>query len=88
MTADFSIVLDACVLANFGVCDLFLRLALYSMNPVVLSAKLAAISRERELDVEDTLIQLGKSVPRFSAQVLADMGEHDAPRCGPLDPPG
>ncbi len=27
MTADFSVVLDACVLANFGVCDLFLRLA-------------------------------------------------------------
>lgn len=25
--ADFSVVLDACVLANFGVCDLFLRLA-------------------------------------------------------------
>lgn len=27
MTADFPVVLDACVLANFGVCDLFLRLA-------------------------------------------------------------
>jgi predicted nucleic acid-binding protein len=27
VTADFSVVLDACVLANFGVCDLFLRLA-------------------------------------------------------------
>jgi hypothetical protein len=27
MTADFPIVLDACVLANFGLCDLFLRLA-------------------------------------------------------------
>lgn len=27
MTADFPILLDACVLANFGVCDLFLRLA-------------------------------------------------------------
>lgn len=27
MTADFPIVLDACVLANYGVCDLFLRLA-------------------------------------------------------------
>ncbi len=27
MTADFPVVLDACVLANFGVCDIFLRLA-------------------------------------------------------------
>lgn len=27
MRADFKAVLDACVLANFGVCDLFLRLA-------------------------------------------------------------
>jgi len=27
VTADFRVVLDACVLANFGVCDLFLRLA-------------------------------------------------------------
>ena len=27
MTADFPVVLDACVLANIGVCDLFLRLA-------------------------------------------------------------
>jgi predicted nucleic acid-binding protein len=27
VTADFQVVLDACVLANFGVCDLFLRLA-------------------------------------------------------------
>jgi len=27
VTADFPVVLDACVLANFGVCDLFLRLA-------------------------------------------------------------
>lgn len=27
LSADFKVVLDACVLANFGVCDLFLRLA-------------------------------------------------------------
>ncbi|MBE7537664.1 MAG: hypothetical protein HS122_04570 [Opitutaceae bacterium] len=27
MRADFKVVLDACVLANFGVCDLLLRLA-------------------------------------------------------------
>src|SRR5688572_16597132 len=27
MQADFKVILDACVLANFSVCDLFLRLA-------------------------------------------------------------
>lgn len=27
MIADFKVVIDACVLADFGVCDLFLRLA-------------------------------------------------------------
>jgi len=27
MQADFPIILDACVLANSGICDLFLRLA-------------------------------------------------------------
>ena len=27
MTADYKVVLDACVLANAGVCDLYLRLA-------------------------------------------------------------
>ena len=27
MRADFKIVLDACVLANYSVCDLFLKLA-------------------------------------------------------------
>jgi hypothetical protein len=27
MRADFKVLIDACVLANFGVCDLMLRLA-------------------------------------------------------------
>ncbi|MEK0447459.1 MAG: hypothetical protein RLZZ399_2780 [Verrucomicrobiota bacterium] len=27
MIADFPVLLDACVLANFGICDLLLRLA-------------------------------------------------------------
>lgn len=49
MQADFKIVLDACVLANIAVCDLFLRLAekprlflmtLYSMFPEVVVLKL------------------------------------------------
>ncbi len=190
MTADFPIVLDACVLANFGVCDLFLRLAepprlfvprwsdqildevrhtqlhklkppwpdnlvnswrrevtqafpdasvagyepflplltndpqdrhvlavairsgvslivtfnlrhfpaaalepwkveavhpqdylltLYSMNPAVLMAKLVAIGRDRGTELEDVLIALGKSLPRFATQMLEDMGEAGGP---------
>jgi hypothetical protein len=185
MTADFPIVLDACVLANYGVCDLFLRLAeaprllvprwsekildevrrtqleklrppwpehlaeswrrevtrafpdacitgyeahlpmltnaeedrhvlaaaikagvslivtfnlrhfpasalspwkidalhpqdylrtLYSMSPAVVMAKLAAISEDKETDLEDVVIHLGKSLPCFASEVLSDMG--------------
>jgi len=50
-------------------------LTLYSMNPAVVLAKLNAISRDRKMELEGTLIHLGKSVPRFAAQVLEDMGQ-------------
>lgn len=54
-------------------------LTLYSMHPAVVLGKLAAISRDREKDLEDTIIHLGKSLPRFAAQVLEDMGDHGGP---------
>lgn len=54
-------------------------LTLYSMNPAVVLAKLAAISRDRGNDLEDTLIQLGKSLPQFARQILADLGQPDGP---------
>lgn len=54
-------------------------LSLYSMNPAVVMAKLSAISRDRETELEDVLIHLGKSVPRFSSQILEDMGEPAGP---------
>jgi predicted nucleic acid-binding protein len=50
-------------------------IALYSISPAVVIAKLAAISRDRQIPLEDVLIRLGKNVPRFSSQVLEEMGD-------------
>lgn len=50
-------------------------LTLYSMNPTVVVAKLAAISQQHEEHIQDTLIRLGKSVPAFATRLLEDMGE-------------
>ena len=36
---------------------------------------LAAIARDSSIELQDVLIHLGKSLPRFSAQILDDMGE-------------
>ncbi len=49
-------------------------LTLYSMTPAIVMAKLAAMAERRQLHLEDLLIQLGRSVPAFAAQVLKDMG--------------
>jgi predicted nucleic acid-binding protein len=54
-------------------------LTLYSMNPAVVVAKLGAIACDAEGDIQDTLIELGKSMPRFAAKVLEDMGEPGGP---------
>lgn len=50
-------------------------LTLWSMNPAVVMAKLAAMARDQGRELEDVLIHLGKSVPRFSSQILEEMGE-------------
>ena len=60
-------------------------LTLYSMNPAVVVAKLGAIARDSGVDLQDTLIALGKSVPRFAAKILEDMGDMDASQ-GRMDP--
>jgi hypothetical protein len=54
-------------------------LTLYSMSPAVVIAKLAAISRDSQTELEDVLIKLGKSIPRFAAQILEDLGEPGSP---------
>ena len=50
-------------------------LTLWSMNPAVVMAKLAAMARDERLELQDVLIQLGKSVPRFAGQILDEMGD-------------
>jgi len=54
-------------------------LTLYSMHPAVVVAKLAAIARDRGTELQDVLIALGKSVPRFASQLLSDLGETPQP---------
>ena len=50
-------------------------LTLYSMSPSVVVSKLAAIARDNDNDLQDSLIHLGKSVPSFATRILEDMGE-------------
>lgn len=50
-------------------------LTLYSMHPAVVMGKLAAIGRDRAVDLEDAVIHLGKSLPRFAARIIEDMGD-------------
>lgn len=50
-------------------------LTLWSMNPAVVMAKLAAMARDEHKELQDVLIHLGKSVPRFAAQILDEMGD-------------
>lgn len=49
-------------------------LTLWSMNPGVVMAKLAAIASDEKIEIQDVLIRLGKTVPRFSCQISQDMG--------------
>lgn len=48
---------------------------LYCINPAVVVAKLNSIAKTHKEELQDVLFHLGKSVPRFVAQVLGDMGE-------------
>ncbi len=49
-------------------------LTLYSMHPGIVMRRLAAIARDKEEDLEDVLIRLGKSTPRFSRHILEGTG--------------
>ena len=66
MQADFPVILDACVLANVGVCDLY---------PGVVLTKVAEIATNHGEEIQDVLIHLGKSVPAFSRRLLEDSGK-------------
>ena len=50
-------------------------LTLWSMNAGVVMGKLAAIARDEKIEIQDVLIRLGKSVPRFSSQIMQAMGD-------------
>jgi len=49
-------------------------LTLYSMNPGVVMGKLAAIAHDHGDEIQDVVIQLGKSVPAFAARVNEALG--------------
>ena len=53
-------------------------LTLWSMHPAVVMAKLAAIARDQKAEIQDVLIRLGKSVPRFAARIMDEMGDPEA----------
>lgn len=124
MVAEHKILLDSCVLANFAVCDLFLRLAekprlilprwskkilievrrthteklgwsdsiadsfqnalqdnfpeaevqdYDNLIPIVF-ARLTDIAINRKQDLETTVIDFGKSLPKFTNALLEDIG--------------
>lgn len=50
-------------------------LTLFSMNPAVVMAKLAAIAQDRRQELEDVVLHLGNCAPAFSARVLEVMGK-------------
>lgn len=52
---------------------------LYTLNPAVVVGKLTAMARDSGVELQDVLIRLGRSVPRFAAQILEDMGEPGGP---------
>lgn len=52
---------------------------LYAINPAVVMGKLTAMARDGGGELQDVLIRLGKSVPRFAAKILEDMGDADGP---------
>lgn len=49
-------------------------LALHSMNPGVVVAKLAAIAQDDGRDLQDVILHLGKSVPAFASRILETLG--------------
>jgi hypothetical protein len=65
-------------LATWGIKSLHPQqylLTLYSINPGIVTAKLAKIAQRKNQDLEDTILDLGASLPEFSKRLLEDMGE-------------
>ena len=45
------------------------------MNPGVVMMKLSKIALDKDIELEDIIIDLGKSLPRFSSKLMDDLGE-------------
>ena len=71
MHSDFPVILDACVLATGALCDLYLRLA---EPPRLYSPVWSDETAEEKAEIQDVLIRLGKTVPRFASHVMQQMG--------------
>lgn len=50
-------------------------LTLYAMKPGRVMMKLAKIAQRKDQDLEDLVLDFGRSLPRFSQKLLEDMGE-------------
>jgi len=50
-------------------------LTLYSMKPGIVMMKLSKIAQRKDQDLEDLILDFGKSLPKFSKKLLEDMGE-------------
>jgi len=48
-------------------------LTLYSMAPEVVVSKLYQIARDREKELDEVLIHLGKSIPQFSSRLIDEL---------------
>ena len=75
MTGTPLVVLDACILANFSLCDTLLRLAepppLFSQEEAVLMTKLEQQAADRGRTLRQLLDILNATVPEFVAVISA-----------------
>jgi len=49
-------------------------LSLYYMKPTVVMMKLSKIASDRNKDLEDVILDLGKALPKFSQKLMDDLG--------------
>src|SRR5699024_5402250 len=49
-------------------------LSLYYMKPTVVMMKLSKIASDRDKDLEDVILDLGQSLPKFSHKLMEDLG--------------
>lgn len=50
-------------------------LHLYSMKPTIIMLKLSQIAKGKHVNVEDIIVDLGKSLPKFSAKLIAEINQ-------------